>query len=231
MPRGQLAHLARPHQQHRLAGEAFEDLAGQLHRRVGDRDREPPDLRLGPYPLGRAERLAHQRVEHRPRRPGGLGQRERVLHLPQDLGLAQHHRVEARRHPEGVERGLLAGHRVEQGLQISPREPAMGSQATEGGRPRLSRHRRDAVDLHPVAGGEDHDLVEEPAPGEVSEDLADLVLLEGELLAQLHRRGTVAQAGHEQGALRAHAQDPWRPVRNAPALSVARSTQKPAIEK
>ena len=103
---GQLAHLAGADQQHRAAVEAVEDLLGQLHRGEGDRDRVPRDLRLRAHALGHAEGLAEQRVQLRPDRLARLRQREGVLHLAEDLRLADHHRVEAGGHAEGVADGV-----------------------------------------------------------------------------------------------------------------------------
>ena len=220
--RGELAHLPRPDQQHRLALEALEDPPRQLHRRVGDRHREPPDLGLRPHALGRAERLAHQGVEHRARGARGLGEGEGVLHLPQDLRLAQDHGVEARRDAERVQRGLVAGRGVEQRLELPPGHAAMAAEPAERLRARLARHRGHPVDLDPVARGEDHDLLQEAAAREVGEDLADLLLLEGELLAHRHRRGAVIHPRHEQEArglgnllLRSHGVRGGRPRRSA----------------
>ena len=196
--RGQLRHLARAHQQHRLAVQAAEDLPRQLHRGGGDGHREAAHLRLRAHALGHAEGLAHEGVEHGAHGAARLRQREGILHLPQDLRLADHQRVQARRHPEGVTHRLLAGMREEVGLDGPERDAAMRPQLAEGGRPRLAGRLRHAVDLHPVAGGEDHELRRGALRGERGHHLAQLVLLEGELLAHLHRRRPVTHPRHEE---------------------------------
>jgi hypothetical protein len=127
-----------------------------------------------------------------------LREREGVLHLPQDLRLAHHQRVQAGGHPEGVAHRLLAGMREEVRLDVPERDTAMRSQLAEGGRPRLAGRFRHAVNLHPVAGGKDHELRRGALPGEGGHHLAQLVLLEGEPLAHLHRRRPVAHPRHEQ---------------------------------
>ncbi len=95
---------------------------------------------------------------------------------------------------------VLAGRGVEQGIEVAPGEAAMGPEAAEGLRAGLARHRGHPVHLDPIAGGEDHRLLERPPVDEVAQDLADLVLLERELLPHLERRGPVAHPGHEEHA-------------------------------
>jgi hypothetical protein len=172
-------------------------------------------------------------VQHRARGARRLGQREGVLHLPEDLRLAQHHGVEARRDAEGVERGLVAGRSVEQRLQLPPRHAAVAPEPAERLGARLARDRGHSVDLDPVAGREDHDLVQEAAAGQIGEDLPDLLLLQGQLLAHRHRRGAVIhphatnRRPGASGSARRERNCPWR---KAPALSVTSITQKPAME-
>ena len=69
VPRRQLAHLARAHQEHVAVLQLAEDLAGQLHRHVGDRDRVLADAGLGARALGGGERAVAQRVQGGPEAP------------------------------------------------------------------------------------------------------------------------------------------------------------------
>ena len=118
VPGGKLGHLARPHQQDRPALQAPQDLLGHLHGGEAHRDGVAGDGRLRPHALGRAEGVVEQLVEDDPRGlllhavPVGL------LDLPQDLGLAHHHGVQARGHPEEMTYGLAAAVDVEALLQL-----------------------------------------------------------------------------------------------------------------
>jgi hypothetical protein len=224
--RGELAHLPRAQQQHGAALQAAEDLPRQLHPGVGDGHGEPPQLGLAADLLGHREGLGEQRVQHRPHRLAGLREREGVLHLAQDLRLAHHHRVEAGRHAERVTDGLVLQVRVQVRLDLGQRHAALRAEAREDRGAGLAGHVGDAVDLHAVAGGHHHRLAQRPAH-QLGEQLAQLVVVERELLAQLHGSAAMAQPGHEQ---RGH-QEPCRPWASAPAPSVRSSTPKPAMAK
>ena len=120
VPGGQLAHLARADEENGPADEPGEDLLRQLDGGERDRHRVPRDLRLRPHLLRHGEGLREQRVERGPDRLARLGERERVLHLPEDLRLAEHHRVEARGDAERVAHGLALGVGVEHRLDARP---------------------------------------------------------------------------------------------------------------
>src|SRR5205807_8191354 len=98
---------------------------------------------------GDTEGMADQRVEPGPDRLAGLGEGEGVLDLPEDLRLADHHRVEAGRYAERMANGLGIDVRVEQRLHAGQVDPAMPAQVTEGQRARLPRRLGHAVHLHP----------------------------------------------------------------------------------
>ncbi len=184
------------------------------------------DLGLRAHPLGHAEGLAEERVQPRADRLAGLGQREGVLHLAEDLRLADHHGVEAGRHAEGVAHGVAIEVRIEDGLHGAEVEAAVAAQVAEHRRPRLARRLGHAVHLDPVARGQDHELGEQAAALDVAQHLAQLVLLDRELLAQADRRVLVAEAGDEE-----RHQEPCRPGRKSPAPSVNTSAAKPKIAK
>jgi hypothetical protein len=221
----QLAHLASAHQQHGAPAEAVEDLLGQLHRRERHRDGVAGDLGLGTHALGDVEGLAEERMQLGAHRPTSLGQRECVLDLTEDLRLAEHHRIQAGRDPKGMVDGVGLQMRVERRLDDAEVEAPMAAEGPEDQGPRLPRRVGHAIDLHPVARGQQHHLLQHLAGLQVVEELAQLVLLDGELLAQLHGRVLVAEAGDEQ-----HHQEPCRPGRNNPAPSVSTSAANPTIE-
>ena len=96
--------LSGAHHQHASALQPAEDLARQRHRGVAHRHGAFAERGLAAHALADAERPVKQPAQHR---PGALAlgrHLERVLHLAQDLRLADDQRVEARRHPEQVPR-------------------------------------------------------------------------------------------------------------------------------
>ncbi len=96
-----------------MAGEVAEDAHRQVDGDAADADRARTELRLGPYPLGHAECARHAPPEHAPQRAGGAGCLVRALHLPEDLRLAEDHRVEARRDAEDMSHRLATAPLVE----------------------------------------------------------------------------------------------------------------------
>jgi hypothetical protein len=91
----------------------------------------PRDLGLAAHLLRDRERLGEQRMQRRSDRLAGLGEREGVLHLSEDLGLADHHRVEARGDPEGVSDCVRLGERVERRLDSRGLHAAMAAELAE----------------------------------------------------------------------------------------------------
>ena len=126
-------------------------------------------------------------------------------------------------HAEGVAHGVLVQVRVEQRLHGGRVDAAVPAEMAEDRRPRLARRLRDAVDLHAVARRERRPpRAATPPPLHVAQQLAQLVLLDGELLAQRDGRVPVAEAGDEE-----RHQEPCRPGRKSPAPSVRTSAAKP----
>ena len=132
-----------------------------------------------------------------PRRAGGLGGAHRVLHLAEDLGLAQHHRIEPAGHAEGMARRLVVGQGVGMRAQQGRCHAAAFGQPAHRVVERRMLGR--AIDLGAVAGGDDGRLHLRVAAG--AEGAAQAVqgggqLIEGErkTTAQIERRGRVIQA-------------------------------------
>ena len=97
-----LGHLAGAEQEHGVVAEAAEDAAGEVDRDARDAHRPGADGRLRAHALGHGERAVTHRAERALERPGGDGRLVGLLDLPEDLRLAEHHRVEARRDAEHV---------------------------------------------------------------------------------------------------------------------------------
>src|SRR5712691_8629072 len=217
---------ARAQEEDGLAVEPREDLLRQLDRGERDGHRMPRDLRFRPHPLRNGERLGEERVKRGPDRLARLGERERILHLAQDLRLADHHRVEARRHAERVTNRLPIGVRIEDRLHGGRLHTAMSAELTERGGARLTGHVGDGVHLDPVARREDEDLTDDARRGDVAEQLAQLVFVDGELLPELHRRVAVREASDEE-----RHQPPCFPGKSRPAPSVSTSAANPTMAK
>jgi len=84
----------RAQQQHARLGETAEDVEGELDCDAGHADLSLGDGRVGAHMLCGLERLLENAVEHRAGRAARLRVRIRLLHLAEDLGLAEHLRVE-----------------------------------------------------------------------------------------------------------------------------------------
>ena len=104
---GELDHFARPHEQDADLPQVLEQLRCQTHRRSSHADAVRANLGAAAHFLGNGEAALEQLVERGAEAAGRLGGPHGILHLPQYLGLAQHHAVESTGHAEGV-----AGRRV-----------------------------------------------------------------------------------------------------------------------
>ena len=92
--RGERADLAGADDEHAPALETAEDLARQRDRRKADRHGALAERRLGAHALADVERPVEQLAEHRPGAAASRGGLERVLHLAENLRLADDQRVE-----------------------------------------------------------------------------------------------------------------------------------------
>ena len=93
--RGQRADLAGADDQHAAPVEAAEDLPRQRDRGEADRHRAFAERGFGAHALADAERPVEQLAEQRPGAAALGGRLERVLHLAEDLRLADDQRIEA----------------------------------------------------------------------------------------------------------------------------------------
>ena len=121
MLRRQRADFAGADDEHAAALESPEDLPRQRHRRKADRDRAFAERRLAADALADAEGPVKQLAQHRPGAAPTGGGLERVLHLPEDLRLADDERVETRGDAEQMLRGRLVAEREEVRQQSSRR--------------------------------------------------------------------------------------------------------------
>src|SRR6185503_7873118 len=125
-----------------------------------------------------------------------------LLDLAEDLRLADHHRLQAGRHAEGVTDGFRIRVTVEDRVQLAAVARVI---AGEEGLQGLYRARivLAGVELHAVAGGEDHGLARPRLRAQAQERVAHLVLGEGEGLAHGERGRPVAHADDDDHGVRA----------------------------
>ncbi|MCW0417707.1 hypothetical protein NB689_003461 [Xanthomonas sacchari] len=142
---GQLDGLAGADQQHGGFAEPGEGTLRQAHRGGGDRDRIGAHAGVGARALGHREGLLEQAVQAAAHRPMFACQRPGVLHLAEDLRLAQHHRVQPGGDPEQVPHRV----RVLVLVQIAVQTGGMRVQPVG----QVLRIAGDGVQLGAVAGG------------------------------------------------------------------------------
>ena len=103
--RGDAAHFARTDDHHLAVLEVAEDFLREIHGDIADRGGAMLDGRLGADFLAHAEGALEEAVKH----AGGGSRVERrligMLHLAEDLGFPEHHRVQAADHPAQVAGG------------------------------------------------------------------------------------------------------------------------------
>ena len=195
-----LDHLAGADQQRALVLERLEDLTGEIDRDARHRDRPRGDLRLAAHALGGREGAGEEAVQQRTARAGLGREAVRLLHLTEDLRLADHQRVDRRRDAEhvahrvvvdvlvedGVLRALLRERRRLAELAVEERAQAVtaGVEVVRGG---------DHLDA--VAGGDQHRLVDLGRVHQLREPRQRVV--DGEALAHLDGRRAVVHADQQ----------------------------------
>ena len=176
-----------------------EALVGHLDRGVADRRRAPADPGLGAGPLADLERVAEQQVERRARRALPLRQLPCVADLAEDLGLAEHGRVEPGGHLEQVgDRGLVVL-AVEVGAQLVGRQPGQLAEEVADVGVGAVEALGDGVDLGAVAGREHDDLADVRSQPQVDQRLGPGVAVEGDALEHVERRRAVVDPDDDDG--------------------------------
>ena len=136
-------------------------------------------------------------------RAGLLRLRRGLLHLTEDLRLADHHRIQRSGDAEEMPRGVLVesadGVRSRDGTQVA--ENVLGRPLPVG----------DREDLEPVAGRDEQRLADAGQLAQLLEPLGDLLRRDGELLAHRDRRVLVREADADERHRSAPiASVPWR---------------------
>ncbi len=176
---GELDHLSRADKQHVLLANARVNMFRQADCRGGQRNRGRADVSLGAHGFRHREGALEKLVEEEPERARCLRRAHRLLELAEDLGFAQHHRIEAACHPEGVLDRALLRQTVEIGLDLS------GLQAVVVGHPvdRRGRLVGVAVDLGAIAGRDDGRFLDRAVIHQVAQGFDQLFGVKYHLLA------------------------------------------------
>ena len=185
MAGGQFAHLAGSDEVHRLAVQTAEDLLRQFDGDRCDGDRRSGDggliADLFGYGKGAGEELIELRVDRAEGARGGVG----FLDLTENLRLADHHGIQAGGDAEDVLDGLQALVLEDVGLVLAAAEAeVLAHEALQIAMAVLGA----GEDLHPVAGGDDHGLLDAFHGGELGESLGQARLGNGKALPHLDRR-------------------------------------------
>ncbi|OIQ80212.1 hypothetical protein GALL_380470 [mine drainage metagenome] len=193
----QLDHFAGADEQHPAVGQVLEHGFGQLDAGRCHADRMRADLGRRAHFLGHRERA----LEHLPQRAAqraGLGRgAHRVLHLAEDLRLAQHHRIEPAGDAEGMAHGAVLHQPVAVLEQFAGVQVALARQPVDQ---RLARVvGRGAVDLGAVAGRQDRGLdravvARQQGIAQRAQAVPEPVGREGQTLAHPQRGGLVIDA-------------------------------------
>ena len=155
----QLDHFTGADEQHVLVGDAVENALRQAHRGSGHRHAVRADFRRAAHFLGDGKAALEQLVQIGAEATGGIGQAYCVLHLPEDLRLAQHHRVQARRDAEGVAHGVVLRQHVQMRAQFIDIQAVVVGQEM-GGRVEGIGRRAGGVQFGAVAGRQNRGFID-----------------------------------------------------------------------
>ena len=176
-----------PHDEHPALAEIAENALRKRETHGAGGGRVRPDRRLRTCPTPRPDRGAEEKREHRAGRARGRSLPERVADLAENLGLAEHERVEPGRHATEVPCDVLARMDVEMVEQQSAVDAVLAGESADQLVARINDTVGEGrVQLDPVAGGEHSVLAHGgTALGSRAES--------ANALAQLHRSRAMAE--------------------------------------
>ena len=189
----QFDHFTGADEQHLLRRQAVENSGRQMHGGGGHRHRVGADGGGRTHLLGHGEGLLEQLAQQRAHGPGFFGGARRLLHLTQDLRLAQHHRIEAGGDAEHVTHRILLRMLVEIRVDLLRRQRMVFGQPVRSGLWIFSR----AIQFGAVAGRQDRSFAHGFRPQQVVQGLAHARRVEGHLLADCERGRMVVDAQSE----------------------------------
>ena len=140
--RGELARLAGAEDDHVAVAERAEQRGREVDGDGGQAHAAGADRGLRAHELAGRERGREEAVDERARDPRGERRLVRAPHLSLDLGLAEHHRLEARGHAEELARGVAVARRVDRARRARSAGSRRAVRAARAARTRPSRGRR-----------------------------------------------------------------------------------------
>jgi hypothetical protein len=128
-------------------------------------------------------------VEHEAQRPRSFRAAHGLLELPEDLRLAEHHRIETARDAECVLTACASGKAIQVRFEV------LGAHAVIVREPRngIARLIGAAVDLRAVARRDDRSFLDALLRDEIAQGLHQAFGVENHPLAHIERRGLVVQ--------------------------------------
>ncbi len=187
-------HFAGADEEDFLFRQAVEDARRKMHRRGGHGNRVGADRGGRADFLGHREGALEQLAQQRADGSGFFGNARRLLHLAEDLRLAQHHRIQPRRDAEHVAHGFLLRMLVKIGLDLLRRQRVIFGQPVR----RTLRVFGRAIQLGAVAGGQNRRFAHGLGPQQVVQGLTHARRIERHLLANRERGRMVIDAQSEQ---------------------------------
>jgi len=165
----------------------------------GERDGMGTQFSLGSDFFGYCERALKELVQIGAEGLGLLGAAGSVFHLTQNLGFAQHHRVEPAGYPKRVSHRTLAGQGIEVFIEFACSDPPMVGDPVLNRRLRLIRAVGRGVDFGPVAGRQDGALRDQSGvlAAQVAQRVAQMVNGKRDPFAQGDWSGHVIQSERE----------------------------------
>jgi hypothetical protein len=182
--------------------EVAENLARQRHRGKADRHGARTEGGLRAHALADAERRVEQAVQHRTDRPHVGGGRVGFLHLPKDLRFTDDQRVEAGGDTEQMPDGVAVRELVEvRGECRAVDAVKVGDELDELGARLIDLIGR-RVELGSIAGGQHDRFAAREPRTQLAKRHVETAGVEVEPLAQLDRRGLVADSDQQQVHIR-----------------------------
>ncbi len=156
------------------------------------------DAGLRVHALANPQRLLHQLMQQAASGVPLARRLVRLAELTQDLGLANHHRVEASRNPERMPRRIGVEVHVQVAREHADVDPGpLGEHRADVGQAAVERGHR-GVHLDAVTGGQDDSFGHIRGAHEAGQELRGLVPRDGQSLQQLNRGGVVGHADDKQ---------------------------------
>jgi hypothetical protein len=197
-PRGQIRHFSRANQQHGSSRETFEDFLCVIDGHRAERHRIARDLGLAPHPPRDPVRALETGAQDRAGDARADRGFMRLLHLAQDLGLADDLRVQAGGDAEQMVDRLDVDANVEMRSELQlggARAVRQIPAQRRDGRVRIGRR---GIHLDAVAGRKQRRLAHGREGRHRANRPDDLLWRDCQPLAHTERRGPVRQAHHEK---------------------------------